>query len=255
MNDLVGMNGGLTMTSLEIAGLTGKQHNHVLRDIRSMLEELEEGTSDQFRADIPVPGPKGGTRMSPIYRLPKRETLILVSGYSTTMRARIIDRWQELEQVEQDRRSKMSRLEQVEELSRTYAELAESIRREEQTRAENVLLRRIEPEPGRAHISVKDIKREYAPYLPEDKLRLVLRYYGQGKTSFQFGQHENASFPVFCRDGLESVFEEFLSDATVRVSGSRKRAIIRHDCFDTETVRVPKDLAVEWLDLDEDDFE
>lgn len=36
---------GLTMSSLEIAELTGKEHKHVMRDIRSMRQELGEDES------------------------------------------------------------------------------------------------------------------------------------------------------------------------------------------------------------------
>ena len=82
----------VTMSSREIADLTGKQHKHVLDDIRKMLEDLSQ-TSAEFSADLP----DAYGRLQPAYNLPKRETLILVSGYSTELRARIIDRWQELE--------------------------------------------------------------------------------------------------------------------------------------------------------------
>lgn len=81
-----------TMTSREIAELTGKQHKHVLDDIRSMLYELGL-TSADFSADLP----DAYGRMQPAFALPHRECLILVSGYSVAMRARIIDRWEALE--------------------------------------------------------------------------------------------------------------------------------------------------------------
>jgi len=66
-----------------------------MRDIRTMLVDLhgEEGISSF--GDTLTNEQNGQTY--PIYRLPKRETLILVSGYSVQMRAKIIDRWQELE--------------------------------------------------------------------------------------------------------------------------------------------------------------
>jgi phage regulator Rha-like protein len=83
-----------TMNSREIAELTGKQHKDVLYDVRKMLLELNL-TSADFSLDLP----DSYGRMQTAFKLPKRECLILVSGYSIAMRAKIIDRWQELEQV------------------------------------------------------------------------------------------------------------------------------------------------------------
>ncbi|WP_375681432.1 Rha family transcriptional regulator [Bartonella sp. AP60NXGY] len=83
-----------TMSSREIAELCGKQHAHIMRDIRQMLGELyPEGGQSKFGSTYLD---KQGKPQN-CYNLPKRECLILVSGYSMTLRARIIDRWQELE--------------------------------------------------------------------------------------------------------------------------------------------------------------
>ncbi|WP_369072877.1 phage antirepressor KilAC domain-containing protein [Burkholderia gladioli] len=86
----------LTMSSREIAELTSKEHRNVLADIRKMLSELGKAAAD-FSAVAKIAGPNGSVRDIEVFELPKRETLILVSGYSIVMRARIIDRWQELE--------------------------------------------------------------------------------------------------------------------------------------------------------------
>lgn len=89
----------LTMSSREIAELTGKQHRNVLADIRKMLKELgydEKGYAD-FSAD-----PQNGQKY-PTFRLDKELTHTLVAGYSVKLRNAIIRRWLELEQQAQPR--------------------------------------------------------------------------------------------------------------------------------------------------------
>ncbi|MCL6230213.1 Rha family transcriptional regulator [Bartonella sp. G70] len=87
------------MTSLEIAKLCGKQHAHIMRDIKKMLEELNGSKFGLVDFSGSYLDKKGESR--PCYNLPKRECLILVSGYSTVLRSKIIDRWIELERQTQ----------------------------------------------------------------------------------------------------------------------------------------------------------
>jgi len=98
MDSLIKLDGILTMSSLEITELTGKEHKNVLADIREMLKSLNLRSADfSATAFYEVNNAK---REREIFNLPKRETLILVSGYSVAMRAKIIDRWQALEALQ-----------------------------------------------------------------------------------------------------------------------------------------------------------
>ncbi|EAM0758975.1 DNA-binding protein [Campylobacter jejuni] len=84
----------ISLTSLEIAELTGKEHRNVTRDIEIYLEKVVEGGVLKFEQCYQ--SPKNG-QFYKCYRLPKREVLILVSGYSVELRAKIIDRLEYLE--------------------------------------------------------------------------------------------------------------------------------------------------------------
>jgi phage antirepressor YoqD-like protein len=82
-----------TMDSREIARLTNKDHGHVCRDIQEMLGRLNGLNQSSFGAVYRA----GNGEERKCYALPYRETMILVSGYSVELRARIVDRWLELE--------------------------------------------------------------------------------------------------------------------------------------------------------------
>ncbi|ABM04210.1 conserved hypothetical protein [Psychromonas ingrahamii 37] len=85
----------LTMSSVEIAYLTGKKHKNVMRDIRNMFTALQIGGLKSEPTYFNQQNKEGKC-----YCLSKELTLTLVSGYSIQMRHLIIKRWLELEQVQ-----------------------------------------------------------------------------------------------------------------------------------------------------------
>lgn len=120
----------LTMSSREIADLTGKRHDNVMADIKKMLTDLNL-TSPDFLGHLP----DGYQRPQPVYFLPKRETLILISGYNIELRARIIDRWQELEDgvSSQTPKTYIEALERLVETEKQKLALADDVNRLQKT--------------------------------------------------------------------------------------------------------------------------
>lgn len=83
----------VTMSSREIAELTGKRHDHVVRDIEKMLTDVGEGLpkfGDTYTNE------QNGQEYR-CYNLPKDLTITLVAGYRSDLRLKIVRRWMELE--------------------------------------------------------------------------------------------------------------------------------------------------------------
>ena len=85
-----------TMSSLQIAEITGKRHDAILRDIRHLITK---GVNAHNFVEVEYTDKKGEKR--PCFELTKKGCLILASGYDAKLRERIIDRWEELESEKQ----------------------------------------------------------------------------------------------------------------------------------------------------------
>lgn len=82
-----------TMSSREIANVTGKRHDNVKRDIAAMLKDLKVDvlSFEEIYLD-------GRNREQVQYLLDRDHTDCLLTGYSAAMRLKVIRRWRELEQ-------------------------------------------------------------------------------------------------------------------------------------------------------------
>ncbi|KJZ81611.1 hypothetical protein AP064_05815 [Candidatus Liberibacter solanacearum] len=105
MNDLENTNNVKTMSSREIAEITGKRHDNVLADIGKILKDAEIDAL-KFEA-IYLDKYKRKQRE---YRLPYREALLVTSGYDAKQRLKIIDRWEALETGKEQPRYKPPKL-------------------------------------------------------------------------------------------------------------------------------------------------
>lgn len=94
MNAIASAGGGQTMSSREIADLCDARHNDV---VATIVRLFDKGVLRESRKTTRPFIPEGGGRGTQVYDLTKRDTLVVVSGYNDELRARIIDRWQELE--------------------------------------------------------------------------------------------------------------------------------------------------------------
>ena len=83
-----------TMTSLEIAELTGKQHKDVMKAIRNMEPAWLKVNGRKF-ALVEYQDKKGELR--PCYQLTKTECLYIATKFNDEARAKLVLRWEELE--------------------------------------------------------------------------------------------------------------------------------------------------------------
>ncbi len=94
MNALVTTSSQQTMSSLQIAELTGKQHKDVMRAIRNMELAWEKITGRKFA----LSEYKDSTgRNLPCYQLTKTECLYIATKFNDEARAKLVLRWEELE--------------------------------------------------------------------------------------------------------------------------------------------------------------
>lgn len=83
-----------TMSSIEIAQLTGKRHSELLRAIRTMEPAWENISGRKFALADYIDA-QGKPR--PMFQLTKRECLYVATKFNDEARAKLVIRWEELE--------------------------------------------------------------------------------------------------------------------------------------------------------------
>jgi len=87
-----------TMSSFDIAKLTGKRHADVMRDIRELNKGYEKLHLRKIALMFKITElPNGASRKDPYFELTRMQTFDLLTGYSVELRIKVNRRWEELE--------------------------------------------------------------------------------------------------------------------------------------------------------------
>ena len=85
-----------TMSSREIANVTGKQHSHILRDC-DKLNECYEKLGESKIGSSYYTAEQQGSKKYKQYLLTRIQCFDLITGYDTELRIKVNRRWEELE--------------------------------------------------------------------------------------------------------------------------------------------------------------
>ena len=95
-----------TMTSLEVAKLTGMRHADLLRSINSMADawnKVQDAVNQNERRIALVEYKDAKGEMRPMYMLNKEQWLYVATRWNNEARAILVTRWAQLEKAEQKR--------------------------------------------------------------------------------------------------------------------------------------------------------
>ena len=191
------------MTSLEIAQISGKQHKHVMEAIRKMEPIWKNIAGSNFRLGSYL---DPNNQQRPCYLLTKTETLYIATKFNDEARARLVIRWEQLEQ---------ERLTRMQQESSRYNAVRKLLVSDSDVliEAEHIVGERLDRfnEPAEGCINISDIAaiynmdpRDLNSFLVDmnvqrwagGQYRLTSQYEGRGYT-------EDRLFIYYSRDGKQ----------------------------------------------------
>ena len=246
MTNLINISNTLTMSSIEISDLTGKRHDHVMTDIDRLLKELEINAPDFMGTQK-----YGNNNTRNVYYLQRRECDLLMMGYSTNLRAKVYDRWVELEQDNKPIKEYTEL-----ELARNYVKVLE--RKEElekhvqflepfKTKVDNSMAifpnKESTDEGERVY---KKYLREKYPFIGNNSITNILEYY----TKYKYKETKS-----YLKTEVDTAIKEFFDTCSYDISEQKLTVIIKHDCLLSGQMQVKKEHAIKYLNYTEEDFE